>query len=224
MDIKKAKKDLQQVVLDRGGKLFGVCRINELREGFHFEIKEVSEKLNTAISIGVPVSTAVLDTIIDRPNMLYKAHYQQINHILNDIAFALVSQINELGYRAIPIPASQILKWKPMRAHLSHREIAGKAGLGWQGRNNLLVSEKYGSQVRLVTVLTDLELESDEPVGLDCGDCYACVATCPAGAISENPEDFNLKACFEKVSEFARPENIGSYICGLCLEPCRGKK
>ena len=204
--------------------MFGVCRIDGLRETFHFELKETSEKLNTAISIGVPVSSAVLETLIDRPNVLYKSHYRQINHILNDIAFALSSEINHLGFQSIQVPASQILKWKPMRAHLSHREIAFKAGLGWRGRNNLLVTEKYGSQIRLVTVLTDLELEADRPGQLDCGDCYACVNACPVGAIGENCEDFNLKACYKKVSEFARPENIGTHICGLCLQPCGPKK
>ena len=224
MDNDKIKNELRVLAEARGGRLFGVCRIDDLRDTFHFEIKVASEKLNTAISIGVPVSCAVLNTIIDRPNMLYKAHYQQINHILNDIAFALASHIIDLGFDAIPIPASKMLKWKPMRAHLSHREIAYKAGLGWWGRNNLLVSKEYGSQVRLATVLTDLELETDMPSGLDCGDCYACVEACPADAIGENRGDFNLDACFKKVSEFARPENIGSYICGLCLKPCRPKK
>ncbi|MEW5924225.1 MAG: 4Fe-4S binding protein [Candidatus Zixiibacteriota bacterium] len=204
--------------------MFGVCRIGGLRDTFHFELKEASGQLNTAISVGVPVSPAVLDTLIDRPNVIYKSHYRQINHILNDIAFALFSEIDKLGYQSIPVPASQILKWKPMRAHLSHREIAYKAGLGWRGRNNLLVNEKYGSQVRLVTILTDLELEIDNPCQLDCGDCYACVNACPVGAISENCEDFDLKLCYAKVSEFARPENIGSHICGLCLRPCRPQK
>jgi len=224
MDITSIKQNLQSLADSGGGRLFGVCRVDELRDGFHFEIKEAAEKLNTAISVGVPVSTAVLDTIIDRPNTLYKTHYQQINHILNDIAFAISSEINRRGYSSIPVPASHIIKWKPMRAHLSHREIAYKAGLGWRGRNNLLVTPEYGSQVRLVTVLTDLELEPDHPCENDCGDCYACIAACPAGAIGEKCEDFDLKKCYAKVAEFARPENIGSYICGLCLRVCRPNK
>ncbi len=224
MDISLIKTNLQHLAGNMGGRLFGVCRIDDLRDTFHFEIKEISKSLNTAISVGVPVSAAVLDTLIDRPNDLYKSHYRQINHVLNDIAFAVSSEIITLGYKAIPIPASQILKWKPMRAHLSHREIAYRAGLGWRGRNNLLVSEKFGSRIRLVTILTDLELEPDNPCQSDCGDCYACIAACPVGAIGENYEDFNLKTCYEKVSEFARPENIGTYICGLCLQVCGSKK
>lgn len=222
MDLRQIKDKLRQTVHAKGGRLFGVCRVEDLRGSFHFEIKKISRKLNTAISIGVPLASSVLDALIDRPNMLYKAHYQQINHTLNDIAYSVSSEINEVGYNSIPIPASQILVRKPMRAHLSHREIARKAGLGWRGRNNLLVSEEYGSQVRLVTVLTDLDLEEDRPTELDCGDCYDCIDACPAGAISENEEEFDLAACHKKLSEFARPENIGIYICGLCLRPCAG--
>lgn len=224
MQLQNLKERLRRIVHSGGGALFGVSRIDELRAGFHGEIKETSENLTTGISIGVPVSNGVLETLVDRPNMLYKAHYQQINHILNDIAFQVSSEINRAGCSSAPIPASRILKWKPMQAHLSHREIAYKAGLGWWGRNNLLVNENYGSQVRLVTVLTDLELEADRPTEQDCGDCYACIDACPAGAISVDRKEFNLKACFEKVSEFARPDNIGNHICGLCLAPCFGKK
>jgi epoxyqueuosine reductase QueG len=223
MVLGNSKDKLRQFADSMGGRAFGVCRIDELRKNFHVEIGDASKKLNTAISVGVPVSPAVLDTLIDRPNMIYKDHYQQINHTLNDIAFLISSQINATGYNSIPIPASRLLKWKPMRAHLSHREIAYKAGLGWWGRNNLLITEKYGAQIRLVTVLTDMELEPDKPTELDCSDCYACISACPAGAISENREEFDLNACYKKVSQFARPEIIGTHLCGLCLQACRGK-
>ncbi|MFH2035812.1 MAG: hypothetical protein ABIJ45_05360 [Candidatus Zixiibacteriota bacterium] len=222
--MQQLKEKLRDIAFERGGRLFGVCLINDIRDDFHFEIKESSLKLNRAISIGIPVSSAVLDSLIDRPNMLYKAHYQQINHMLNDIAFLIAIEIADNGYETIPIPASKILKWKPMRAHLSHRVIAHKAGLGWNGRNNLLVTPQYGSQIRLVTVLTNAPLDIDQPLKQDCGDCYACLDACPVGAIDEHQENFNLEKCYAKVSEFARPENIGSYICGLCLEPCRGEK
>ncbi len=224
MDIEEVKDRLKSLSQSEGGRLFGVCRVDDLREQFHAEIRQSSERLNYAISVGIPLSVAVMDTLTNHPNMLYKTHYRQINHTLNDIAFKISSEINKLGFESIPIPASQMIKWKPMRAHLSHREIAFKAGLGWRGRNNLLVNKKYGSQVRLVTILTDLDLPTDRPVETDCGDCYACLEACPVGAISEEYEDFNLDSCRKKVSEFARPENIGTYICGLCLQACPGEQ
>jgi len=224
MNKKTAKDTLKLLAQSHGAPLFGVCRIDSLHENFHAELQDVSAALNTAISIGVPVSASVLDSIIDHPTVLYKTHYRQINHTLNDIAFLISSQIENSGFHAIPIPASQIISWKPMRAHLSHREIAYKAGLGWWGRNNLLVNRKYGSQVRLVTVLTDLELQPDSPTDDDCGDCYDCLKSCPAGAIFKDKKDFRLDRCYRLVSEFARPKRIGTLICGLCLKACKGDK
>ncbi len=224
MDIKQIKENYRELADAMGGKLFGVCRIDELRKNFHAEIKEISKDLNTAISIGIPLSISVMETLTDHPNILYKAHYRQVNHALDDIAFRIVSEINGLGQNAIAIPASQMINWEPMRAHLSHREIAYSAGLGWRGRNNLLVNAIYGSQVRLVTVLTDLQLPIDGPSDENCDECFACLDACPAGAISDDVEDFNLDACYKQVSEFAKPERIGSHICGLCLQACRGQR
>jgi len=222
MNLSKVKKQLRLSAVDRGARLFGTCRIDDLRETFHPEIRDIAKRLNTAVSVGVPLSGSVMDTIVDRPNILYKSHYQQVNHTLNDIAFIISSEIERLGGEAIPIPASKITDWEKLRAHLSHREIAHKAGLGWWGRNNLLVNEKYGSQVRLVTVLTNLELEPDRPVETDCGECYACLEVCPVGAIGENREDFNLAACYEKIKEFSRYRGYGHLICGICLKQCSG--
>jgi epoxyqueuosine reductase len=224
MDLSKIKQQLRLSADDRGARLFGACRIDDLRETFNAEIRDISKKLNTAVSVGVPLSSSVMDTIVDRPNILYKTHYQQVNHTLNDIAFIISSEIERLGGEAIPIPASKITDWEKFRAHLSHREIAYQAGLGWWGRNNLLVNEKYGSQVRLVTILTNLELEADRPVETDCGECYACLDVCPVGAIGKNREDFNLAACHEKIKEFSRYRGYGHLICGICLRHCSGRR
>jgi epoxyqueuosine reductase QueG len=223
MDLNDLKTKLRQMAFSKGAGVFGVCRIDDLRETFHPEIKKISEKLKTAISIGVPLASPVLRTLVDRPNMIYKAHYRQVNAILDDTSFAIASEIERNGQKAMPLPASMVLKRFPMVGHLSHRVIAHEAGLGWWGRNNLLVSKDYGSQVRLVTILTNAQFETDMPIEEDCGDCFACLSACPVNAISENKEEFNLKACSEQVQKFAQENNYGMYICGLCLKPCRGK-
>jgi epoxyqueuosine reductase QueG len=131
--------------------------------------------------------------------------------------------IGQLGYSALPIAASQIVDWQNQRAHLSHKRIGNAAGLGWIGRNNLLVNDKYGCQFRLVTILSDMPLITDKPVNKDCGKCHKCIETCPAQAIKEEPEDFLHIQCFEKLKEFQKKGYVGQYICGVCIKACSGK-
>jgi epoxyqueuosine reductase QueG len=85
----------------------------------------------------------------------------------------------------MPVAASQLVDWKSQRGHLSHKHVARAAGLGWIGRNNLLVSERFGARIRLVTVLTELQLVVNSPTARDCGSCRDCLTVCPVGAIKE---------------------------------------
>ncbi len=224
MDIAAIKQHIKFLAKSAGAADAGVCRLDELRGHFHHELRRVAENLNTGIAVGASLSEAILETLRDRPNQIYKAHYIQVNNILNDVAYRISTYLQQQGARALPIPASQMISWKPMRAHLSHREIAYKAGLGWRGRNNLLVNPVHGSQYRLVTVLTDLELEADTICRDNCGQCRACLEVCPAQAIAEDIADFNLEACYARIHEFACMEDMGHHICGLCLKVCNGQR
>ena len=67
-----------------------------------------------------------------------------------------------MGYSAFPIAASQSLgKNNPYCGVISHKTVAVKAGLGFVGKSGLFLSEKYGSKVRLATVLTDMPLKAE---------------------------------------------------------------
>ncbi|MDI6640874.1 MAG: hypothetical protein QME68_00995, partial [Elusimicrobiota bacterium] len=186
--------------------------------------------LNYAISLGYRLSKSVLDTLPDEPNELYYFHYQRVNILLDMVALKLTNIIQEKGYNAVPIPASQVVDWSVPggRGMVSHKIIAELAGLGWRGKNNLIVNPQYGSQVRYVTVLTDMQLESNNvqlPYG--CSDCRRCIEICPAGAIREAPGkvvEFQLSLCVEKLKEFKKRKNFGHMVCGLCQKVCGGLK
>ncbi len=217
----KNYKQLRKFCLDRGADLFGVADISKIKDGFNLPEPLIND-LDRAICVGVRLSRQIFNDIEDAPTKLYFHHYRTANFFLDQLSFALANEIQCRGARALPIPASQIVDWQKQSAHVSHKELGVQAGLGWIGRNNLLVNFKLGSQFRLVTVLTNLKIQIDKPLDLDCGDCYECIRVCPVGAITEKKEDFEHLLCFEKLKQFQKSNIVGQYICGICVKACKG--
>ena len=69
---------------------------------------------------------------------------------------------------------------------LLEHEFARRAGLGFIGRNTLLISQRYGSWIFLAEVLSTVELVPDKPITINCGTCTACLEACPTGALTES--------------------------------------
>ncbi|MDZ7264986.1 MAG: hypothetical protein ONB16_10405 [candidate division KSB1 bacterium] len=203
--------------------LFGTCSLQQVKASFYLTEEEL-KGLTHAISLAVPLSEAVLDGVVDQPTLLYKWHYRQANVQLDKLAFLLAMRIQEVGHRALPIPASQVVDWQKQVGHVSHRHVAAAAGLGWLGRNNLLVTRRYGSHQRLVTILTDLPLPEGEEQAFGCGDCYDCISACPVSAIGQRSNEHNFQRCFQLLDSFSKKRGIGLHICGICVKACKGRK
>lgn len=206
-----------------GGDLFGVADLSQTALTTCNLDEGLLQDLLFGISIGVRLSDAVLEGIDDHPTLLYLHHYRQANYVLDRIAFHVAALIQNLGGKALPIAASQIVDWEGQRGHLSHKALAQGAGLGWLGRNNLIIHPECGARIRLVSILTDLPLQTDKPLNGSCGACRQCIPLCPAGAITEDVREFDHIGCFEKLKEFRNKYNIGQYICGVCIKACRQK-
>ncbi|MBW2358878.1 MAG: epoxyqueuosine reductase, partial [Deltaproteobacteria bacterium] len=156
--------------------------------------------------------------------------YQTANLTLDQIAFRTAMALQDDGHYSLPIPASQVLDQENWYAAISHKAVARMAGLGWQGKNLLLITPKYGSRVRLATVLTNAPLNVDGPVKNRCGDCTACQDACPAQAIKGINTETHYKSrneamyfsrCRDKVvGEFAKIPEVGVPICGICIKVC----
>src|SRR4030065_2032652 len=207
-----------------GGSLFGVADLHSFKKEEILLPSSLINQLSYGISVGFHLSDAILEEIENQPTPLYFHHYQRVNILLDTIGLMITSAIQDLGYQAMPIPASQIVDWKTQKGHLSHKHVARAAGLGWIGRNNLLVNEKFGSRIRLVTFLTDLTLTLDPPSIKDCGSCHNCLSVCPSGAIRERQEDFDHLRCYEQMTTFAKTLHFSHNICGVCVKACKGSK
>ncbi|MDD5771445.1 MAG: 4Fe-4S double cluster binding domain-containing protein [Candidatus Omnitrophica bacterium] len=218
----KNKLDLKNFCLSLEADLFGVADISDIKNEFLISPK-VLAKMDRAVCLGLRISRAVLSEIEQAPTRMYFHHYRMINMFLDQLALRVGNYIQKKGYLGLAIPASQIVDWKKLSAHASHRKLGVLAGLGWIGRNNLLVNRELGSQFRLVTILTDMPLEPDGAVKEGCGSCRLCVKICPAGAIKDNPEQFDHARCLEQMREFQKQRQVDSYVCGICVNVCRGR-
>ncbi len=200
---------------------FGVNVVGFGSVPLDIEQLEIEKKFPRAIIFGYPLSKSVLETVRDRPTLIYKHHYKTVNWLLDQTAYHLVRFIEEKGNAAIAIPASQNVDWEKHKGHISHKRLAQEAGLGHIGRSGLLINPKYGAQVRYVSVLTDLEFEPDNKIETDCGICQKCIAVCPAQAITESGVD--IMRCYNMLEGFAKIRGIGQHICGVCVKVCDGR-
>jgi epoxyqueuosine reductase len=222
MNGQQAYDGLKEFCLSRGATSFGVARLADVKTDDFLIAADVLSRLPYAVSIAMRVSADVLGTLEGQPNQLYEHHYRQVNFALDRQALELANRIHDMGHGSLPIAASQLVDWQNQRGHLPHKRIAVAAGLGWLGRNNLLVTPERGAQVRLVTVLTDLALPGGQPLHRGCGPCRRCVDACPAHAIGESAADFKHVDCFALLKEFQRRHYVSQYICGLCVRACSG--
>lgn len=217
---------LEHYAKNAGISIFKTCSLEGLADSFHPALKEnpFTIRMTAAVSMAFHLSDAILEGIFNQPTPHYAMHYNRVNSLLDDAALKITAIIQNSGFNAMPVPASQIIDKSSQRGYLNHKIIAAAAGAGFIGRNNLLVTPEFGSRVRLVTVLTDAPLKLCGPVEDGCGGCYKCVSACPAGAIGETPGQFCLAKCVEQISKFQRLMFVAKGICGVCVKACEGRK
>lgn len=107
------------------------------------------------------------------------------------------------------------------------REAAARSGVGFYGKNTLLITRRFGSWVVLGTLVTELELEATQPLGLDCGSCTLCIEACPTGALDE-PGTLDATKCLSYWTQSAHDPPQGYrealeaqvYGCDICQDVC----
>ena len=216
--LEENRESLEKLAWQEGISLLGIADLLPIREAFHPSLQCIASGLPLGISLGLRLSNAIVDQLEGGPTLLYKHHYKAANYRLDQVALRFAHHIQEQGYSALPVPASQMVDWEGQKGHLSHKLVARFGGLGWIGRSSLLVNPKYGARVRYATILTDMPLMPDRPLDLQCGDCRACIPLCPAAAISE--AGYDMGACVEMLKEFSSRRGIGVLICGMCVQAC----
>lgn len=220
----KLSNAIVQQIINKGADLVGIGCITELQS-------EVRHDLPFGISIAVKYPKEIICGITEYPTQEYKNWYDALNERLDSLATFGADLLIHSGYQAI----AQTRKFvgnaeEKLQSPLPHKTIATRAGLGWIGKCALLVTEQYGSMVRLSSILTDAPLIPVVPINESkCGSCLICTRACPAGAVTgrawnvtlHRDDFYNPVKCRDMAKERSKI-GIGKEItlCGKCIVVC----
>ena len=215
---------IKNELLCRGADLVGFGNLTELPP-------EVRQNLPIGISVAVKYPKEVIKGIHVLPTKEYYEQYNALN-IKLDMLVTLGAEILQMqGYQAYAKTRAVVEQNETdYTTILPHKTVATRAGLGWIGKSALLITEQYGSMIRISSVLTNAPLETSSPVNSSkCSDCKICTNTCPANAIkglnwsSEKKRDeiYDAKLCQAAARQRAKKSfDIEITLCGKCIEVC----
>jgi len=151
-----------------------------------------------------------------------KDYHLIVKEKLNDLLIFIKSQISPCTGRAF-VDSAPVLE----------RPWAKASGLGWIGKNSLLISKEFGSYIFIGELITDLELDWDPPFrGEYCGNCTQCIDACPTGAIIA-PRIVDARKCISYQTIENRGEIPGHirekmqnqlFGCDICQDICPWNK
>jgi epoxyqueuosine reductase len=167
------------------------------------------------------VVSAALCYYADEPERLL-GHGRLPRYTWYDAYAELREKLNELGRRL----GGDYRVLVDENQHVD-REAAARSGVGFYGKNTLLITRRFGSWVVLGTLVTDLELEATTPLGLDCGSCTLCIEACPTGALDE-PGTLDATKCLSYWTQSTHdpPDSYREaleaqvYGCDICQDVC----
>ena len=201
------KTSLRRELFDLGATVVGIADLRGYLSG------EISH-LGRAVSIGV-----------DR-----KLNEDTLG-LLTKLQRRAVRFLKARGHRTLAIPPDSDRKKGSFISALyslfNHKMAATSAGIGWVGKNGLLISADHGPRLSLATVLTDARLTPDTPMEHSlCGSCTLCIDHCPSRAITgaswsrHDPfvELVRLEAC--RSHKTTKRQTTGKPNCGLCINIC----
>ena len=166
-------------LLNLGADIVGFGSLNELPS-------DVRNGLPIGISVAVVYPKEAICGISELPTREYYECYNKLNERLDMIVTCGTKSLREMGYKAIAQTRKHVGSGEGNdNTLLPHKTVATRAGIGWIGKSALLVTEEYGSALRISSILTDAPLVSATAVNASkCGDCMICTKACPGEALS----------------------------------------
>lgn len=190
-----------------------------------------------AIVFGKRLDDSIMDNVETGPTPDYHQLYKDTNNALSDLVHSIARRLEtkNIACRIMePTVSDDELDdtyYKTLRMDFSHKMAATRAGLGWIGKSDLLISKRFGPRLRLASILVDQPLPATgKPIEKSrCGKCNLCVQRCPANAANgklwdihtDRDEFYNPFKCREMCLELSRKNlNQQVSICGICVAVC----
>jgi epoxyqueuosine reductase QueG len=146
---------------------------------------------------------------------VYAREYNKLNRFLNDISKNLADVFDGIF---IPATVERIVVKNVKEYYeitVSHRVIAEKAGLGWRGKNELIVNEKFSCALRFASVIVNLPLIHGRKVKFTCGECEACLEACSFLRNKDRLENYR-----ENCRKYIVQLGLEREVCGKCIKAC----
>lgn len=216
-------------------------RLKKQREAGHnsgFEHKNITERIYPEMIFDQPKS--IIAIALAYPSRMKKPRTEKgkprgefaraswgtdYHDILNDRMAKLIEYIKVVAAEE----NAGSVDFKPMvdTGELVDVAVAQRAGIGFIGRNGLLITEEFGSYVYLGEIITNIEFEADEEVAFGCGDCMKCIESCPTGALLGDGR-INAQVCLSyqtqtkgyMAEEFRQKMGRVIYGCDICQIVC----
>ena len=155
---------LKQVLYEQGADLAGA--------GDMTGIGNCGYPVGVAVAVALPKK--VVRDLKDGPTVEYYYLYDELNQKLNQIVLAGEAFLKERGFQAYAQTTDRVKVNDDYVSPVPHKTVAARAGLGWIGKNCLLVTPEYGPAVRISSLFTDAPLETEKPYTKSrCGKCFA---------------------------------------------------
>lgn len=200
---------LKEFAKQQGADVVGIAAPDAIPDYFpRRKLEEILPGAKAVIVFGVRM---LWGSIKSPSSRVATTHTNGAYEELHSITYRIGRHLENQGYLAAciapHIPVEMSKETKGLSGDISLRHAGVGAGLGVLGRSGLLLTPEFGPRVRLAAVVTDTPLRGDAVLHDDpCGDCEACLANCPSGALTENGTD--ITTCFFNI----QPYGLGKYI------------
>ncbi|MCK5415530.1 MAG: epoxyqueuosine reductase [Thermoplasmata archaeon] len=214
---------LTQVLTANGAVIVAFADLGDLPPG-------PRRHMDSAVWFAVALDPLIVKDISTGPTKLYEIEYRKKNELLAKLIQHATKVLRGFGFEAHPrLATDEDIDWIDLETPLPHKTVATRAGVGWIGKCGLLVTEEFGSAIRMAVVLTDASFSWTQPIGYSmCDDCEECVKHCPADAVTgedwikgmDREEYYDAHACHEHILNMVKGKGLSAKICGVCISVC----